>query len=505
MRTILLILLFGLVFVFSIHPLYSVNQDIGRHLTLGKMIWQTKEVPKVNLFSYTNTDFPFINHHWLGEVFLYFLSFLGFKGMIVFKAFLITLAFILAFFSFFRKNIIGVSVLIGLISIFILIERTDIRPEIFSFLFLSWYLFVLFKRHNFKLFWTLPFVQLVWVNTHIYFFLGPLMFILFFVGEILKKSSLPYDKRYNLKSLVWVGLAIGAANFINPFFWKGALYPLFVFKNYGYSIVENQSPFFLKAWGYSWFTTYALFAGIFLAAISFLLNYKNFKNNIFEFLWIIVCSAMALKMIRNYPVFALSLLPVAMKNFYESRDSKEEEKSVIIRQSPESKIKFLIPAFFLLILILAVIKNNIYEAVNLNRRFSLYVPKGAQAAVDFVRENNLKGPIFNNFDVGSFLIWKLPEEKVFIDGRPEAYPADFIQNVYIPMQEDPKKWKFYSEKYNINYIFWLYRDITPWSQKFLRYIMRNKNWPLVYKDGLVMIFVKRSEENKAIIERRVKQ
>jgi len=496
MRFILLLFLFGLIFVFSIHSLNSINQDIGRHLTLGKVIWQTKQVPGVNLFSYTNPNFSFINHHWLGELFLYFLSFLGLKGLIIFKAFAITIAFILAFFSYFRRNIFNVLIIAGLISIFIFIERTDVRPEIFSFLFLAWYLFVLFKRPGLRLFWTLPIVQLIWVNTHIYFFLGPMIFLLFFIGECLKRrENLDVQKKYNFKNLILIGLVIGAVNFINPFFWKGALYPLFVFKNYGYSIIENKSPFFLKAWGYPWLTTYALFAGIFLVGISFLVNYKNFRNNIFSFLLITAAAVMAFKMIRNYPIFALSMIPVVAKNFYESKGG------VIPKRSFKNDTKLLIPAFFLLILILAVVRNNIYESAYPNKRFGLYVPKGAQAAVDFVRENNLKGPIFNNFDVGSFLIWKLPEEKVFIDGRPEAYPADFIQNVYIPMQEDPKKWDFYSEKYKINYVFWLYRDITPWSQKFLSHIIKNKDWPLIYKDNVIMIFVKNKEENRGIIEK----
>jgi hypothetical protein len=57
---------------------------------------------------------------------------------------------------------------------------------------------------------------------------------------------------------------------------------------------------------------------------------------------------------------------------------------------------------------------------------------------------NLKGPIFNNFDIGSYLIFRLYNKslpagrQVFVDGRPEAYPASFFQITYILMQQDPK-------------------------------------------------------------------
>jgi len=473
MRGLLIFLLFTLVFVFSLHTFTSINQDIGRHLALGEIIWDNGDVPKTNLFSYTNPDFPFINHHWLGEVFLYLGSVLaGLKGLIILKAVIITLAFALVFFSFYKKETVVFSVISGLISIFILIERTDVRPEIFSFLFLGWYLFILFRCPNSKLIWTLPVIQLIWVNTHIYFFLGPLIFLLFSAGRgLLVKSD-----RF---LLILVGFLIFMVNLINPFGWQGTLYPLLAFQNYGYSIVENQGPFFLKVWGYPWLTTYALFLGIIFVALSFLFNLKNLGKNTFEFSLFMVAVILSFKMIRNYPIFAMSLLPISIKNFYESGIEIKNFKNLFSL------------AVLVVIFIFAAMTNQIYKEAGLGRRFGLLVPSGVQAAVDFVRENNLRGPIFNNFDVGSFLIWKLPKEKVFIDGRPEAYPADFIQNVYIPMQEEPEMWEKYSKEYGINYVFWLYTDITPWSQKFVSFMIQNPDWPLAYRDGSVMIFVRK--------------
>jgi len=55
----------------------------------------------------------------------------------------------------------------------------------------------------------------------------------------------------------------------------------------------------------------------------------------------------------------------------------------------------------------------------------------------FFKENNLQGPIFNNYDIGGYLIFNLfPQEKVFVDNRPETYSSEFFQEDYIPMQED---------------------------------------------------------------------
>src|SRR5579872_5950256 len=64
--------------------------DLGRHLKLGQIVLQCRCVPQTNLFSYTNPDFPIVNHEWLGEVFFYLVSvWFGVKGLLVFKMFLV--------------------------------------------------------------------------------------------------------------------------------------------------------------------------------------------------------------------------------------------------------------------------------------------------------------------------------------------------------------------------------------------------------------------------------
>jgi hypothetical protein len=69
------------------------------------------------------------------------------------------------------------------------------------------------------------------------------------------------------------------------------------------------------------------------------------------------------------------------------------------------------------------------------------------------------------------------------------------------MQEDPKMWKYYSEKYGINYIFFAHTDITPWARQFLFNVSQNPNWPLIYRDGSMAIFLKRTPENSALIKK----
>ncbi|HEX7042381.1 MAG TPA: hypothetical protein VF189_03965, partial [Patescibacteria group bacterium] len=57
----ILFLLFFL-FSFAYQSDLSFNQDLGMHLTLGRIIWQTHKIPETNLFSYTYPNFSLINH-----------------------------------------------------------------------------------------------------------------------------------------------------------------------------------------------------------------------------------------------------------------------------------------------------------------------------------------------------------------------------------------------------------------------------------------------------------
>src|SRR3989344_494628 len=171
LEIIIFILFFSLLAVFLIHNFDSIGQDIGRHLKIGEIIWQTKEVPKTNLFSFTEPDFPFTNHHWLSEVIFYGIyGWFGFTGLILLKVVFVLAAFLLLFFIAKKYATFWPIVISFLFSIFIFIERTEVRPEIFSFAILAFFLFGLFKakhEQNYKYLWFLPIAQLFWVNLHI--------------------------------------------------------------------------------------------------------------------------------------------------------------------------------------------------------------------------------------------------------------------------------------------------------------------------------------------------
>ena len=155
-----------------IHQINLTADDLGRHLKNGEIIWQSKNIPQTNFYSYTYPNEPFLNHHWLAGLIFYFIfNLAGFNGLIILKTILLLTAFLIVFYIASKKGSFWLAAIFSLPIIFILNERTDVRPEIFSYFLIALFLyFLLFygPKPGLKIFWLVP-LQLFWVNTHIYF------------------------------------------------------------------------------------------------------------------------------------------------------------------------------------------------------------------------------------------------------------------------------------------------------------------------------------------------
>lgn len=511
-RCLIVVLLFAALAVFLLHSATAMNQDLGRHLKAGQIIWETKHVPAVNLFSYAEPDHSFINHHWLSEV-VYYLLYLkiGVAGLIVFNAVVYLSAFVLIFYLAYRRRYFIFSLLTAMFSIGLLIERVDVRPEVFGFLFFALFLFILDKNKE-KIgwtFWSLPFLQILWVNLHISFCFGWILMLIFFLDRLWARRKIVYSLAQNKKidfylaRVVVGGILLGLAAFLNPNGWRGAVYPLLIFGNYGYSIAENQSPFFLEKFAYN--PSIVFFkAAIAATVVSFLMNWRRIK--VFYFLGSVVFFCFAWLAIRNFPILGLFLPLVLMDNFVSFRGKFSR---FFVRWEDCGIRRWLrvltVAAIFVILTgsIYAVAANHYYLTLSKSERFGLAESSGAAAAaVDFLQKHKISGWMFNNFDIGGYLIWRLfPDQSVFVDGRPEAYSEDFWQTVYIPMQSDAAAWRRYAEMYGFDYVFFAHTDATPWGAEFVRHLSRDSEWAMVYLNSSVAIWLKNSEKNVSLIQR----
>lgn len=480
----LLVTLFTFLFLFAgfLHPITAMTQDLGRHLKTGEIIVRTQSVPKTNLYSYTYPDFLFINHHWLSEVVFYLLYQVGGFNLLLFATvFAVMLAYGLVYFFSLKQAGSVTLAFASLLYLSTLFERTDVRPEIFSFLFLSIFIVILYRyRERFtRWIFLLPLLELFWVNIHVYFIIGIAVLGLFLLDAFITKRKHLHSRYTGI--FVVVFLVSVLTTLLNPNGIAGALYPFRIFANYGYTIEENQTVFFL--WEYSqkptilffWGSVALLFTGLFATAK---------KGRVIDFLLAIFFTILAASAIRNFPLFVFATFIPFVREW--SLIEKELSKKIV---------------FIGLLCILGLFVWQTVDVVK-QKPLGVGVVSGATLAADFFIKQNLKGPIFNNFDIGSYLGFRLyPKDlpagrqgKVFVDGRPEAYPVSFFKQIYIPMQEDPAVFAKIDQKYNFNTIFFAHTDQTPWAEAFLQSIVKNSDWHIVYLDDTVVIL---SREKKA--------
>jgi len=481
-----------------LHPVTAFTQDLGRHLLTGQIILTTHAVPKVNLFSYTYPAYPFINHHWFSEVLLFLQGkAFGSIGIQLISITVVTAAFGLVFFFAKKHASLPILAFLSILYLRILFERTDIRPEIYSFLFLSLFVTILYAyREKFtKLLYLLIPVELLWVNMHIYFFVGIVILCLFLLDEVI-------THRKNLRTkhtLTLAGVTLGAilVAFINPNGIQGILYPLHVFQNYGYTIEENQTIFLLEQLGFQKASLPYFKISVLLLFLSLAISYK--KTRPIDWLLSAAFAYAGVMAIRNLPLFVFAtLIPASMSLTWTIEKLSGEARSRFARQKKHVP-KYLSPT--LLLSLFVFLLWQIVSVVNAGP-IGLGVAKGASKAADFYIENNLSGPVFNNFDIGSYLEYRLyPKGRVFIDGRPEAYPAEFIQGVYIPMQQDKNIFAEAQKKYGFTSIFFSHADQTPWGTTFLKDVLRSPDWKPVYLDDTIIILVKDNPKNAKIIKK----
>lgn len=488
------LVLFGLFLAISgilrAKPIILSISDLGRHITYGHLVLAGQGIPRVNLFSYIHPDFPFVGHHWgAGVIFALLDQTIGFTGLSLFAVFLSLLTIGLLFLFAWRRSSFFAALLTGILVSPLFVTRFEVRPEQFSYFFLIISILILWEYVHEELHWKylllLPFIQLLWVNIHIYFFLGFFVFVCFLFDACFKQHSLHAALQSSrVRILFWIGISMALLSLCNPWGVTGLLYPLFIFQNYGYEIGENlplwlvqeKTPFFFASY------IYLIIAGLLLSWVVNVIVNKHQKDQVS--IALILLSAFAIFMIffaiRN--TFQLSLLaffiiPLLLRNAW----------SVSVFDMP----KYVISSCALLCVFLFFMVPNFWFTAFSSAGIGL--AKGSLDGLKFIQERSVSGPIFNSSDVGGYLIYGMyPEQQVFVDNRPEAYPASFFANALVPALESEAAWNVLLEEYNFQSIVWSMLDLSSRGRQFLERRAQDPLWKVVFKDSYLVILERTS-------------
>ena len=484
-------LLFIFVSTLLIHTNSSFDQDLGRHLKLGEIILSAKSVPHTNLFSYTYSNFPFVNHHWLSEVifFLFYKNF-GVLSISYLKMLCILTAVGLVFIANKKISSLKIATAASFFVVPLLMSRSDERPEMFGFLFFSSLLYLYFsQREKVKInrkTYLIPLIQLLWVNMHITFVFGLLLLGIFVLDQLLLNE--------NIRTAKWIQI-FGASlvlSLFNPHGLQGFLYPLTVFHNYGYSIQENQNLFFLHSLTSNIYITMFWTQSIFVALLGaaslvFDISKKQLKNGFVYYVLFVTFAVGSIVAIRNFPFFVFTGI-IALSYFL------SRVRLALLKSQPlYKKFSFLLPVILSVSIILAIgtiTSNLFYNTFDEPKKFEINAVESYKGGVDFFIKHQLRGPILNNFDIGGYLDYRLyPQTQVFVDNRPEAYPNNFFDE-YKESFADLSKLKRLLKKYHIQTIIVSHTDGTPWGIDFIKNTKMLSDYHYVYLDNATLIMTR---------------
>ena len=481
--SIILLLLCWLGFHLA-QPVELVRSDLGRHIKNGELILQGHgDVLYKNFYSYTYPQYPFINHHWLFGVFCYVLwYYFGFTGLYFVYLLLELLTFYLFFHCWRRFSSFPLLCAFGLLSFPLISTRCEIRPEGISFLFcgLFWCLIDAYQQGQLKpryLVVILCLLQMLWVNMHIFFILGPLLTALFWF-QARSNGQRQHADIFQRIFFFLLGMCL-----INPSGIYGVLTPFHIDKAYSYLISENKSVFhYLNSkilLDKSLYLYFLASLGMIIAPLVFVFQREGLKKNIFIGTLTLLLSLAAMKAVRLIGLYGFCWVPLSA--YVYSRWLKNEPAD--IRKNIE------------IILVTAGILVSASINFDWKQAHGLHIIKGQNDAAEFFKREKIAGPIFNNYNIGGYLIFHLsPAYKLFVDDRMEAFPPEFFKQVYIPMQSDDEFWKTMEQKYHFNAIFYN-PESTPWGSKFLVDRYQDKSWALVFYSKEAVIFLKRNSQN----------
>jgi len=362
--------------------------------------------------------------------------------------------------------------------------RPDIRPEVMSMVCLSLFITMLYslKGTDKRLLFLIP-IALLWVNLHIYFFVGPILIVFFLMDNLL-------TYHFNFAKTKWYFISLlgtTVVTLINPNGIQGALFPLLVFHNYGYSVIENQSLLTL-------FTIYhsseILLPSIAIFLLFIILFFAKQNTKPIDWILAIVFSLATIFIFRNILLFVFTTYLLFTNQLHYLIKKYHQ----YLKKLPGLLFIFsyLISIMILLYIIVICISKT---------GFGFGVHANGEDAVSFIMKNKIQGPYYNNFDIGDYLAYRFYPERVFVENRPEAYPTNFFQKTYLPMQNNFEIFKKIDKKFSFNAIIISYWDNTPWGSNLMRYLVNDSNFRLIYIDPYIIILVKDIPANKIVISK----
>lgn len=476
------IILFLLVFWMSLlfmPDMLNGDGDLGRHITVGNYILETRAIPTRDVFSHTRFDEPFVPHEWLSEViFAAAHRAAGLNGVAWLTALLLALIYFLLAIGL---RALGVSAPLAFLAAFVAYFTGTIhhlpRPHLFSLLCFTLLMIACeLYRKTARARWLalLAPLMLVWANLN-----GAFVLAFFALGAYAVGSWLDRRAREGMYFGA-AGAAVLLAALVNPL-GIGLIQHVFGFVGNRYLsdvTIDLLAPNFhdTNTWLFAaWILFSIVLFGRARAAVSW--------ASIF-----LLCAwtAFGLYSARNIPnyaqVAALMTIPLAQSWMREALPRVEKRFQNLDAIAP------LASGWVWAITVVALL---VYLQMN-DARFDIRTagnqftePTFPLDAVTALERNPPRGNGFNEFTWGGYLLYRLyPSQRVFIDGINDFY-GEPLTREYLEVINARGEWKKILQKYDVQWV------IVPPSRPLAQELAQSEEWREIFRDETAGVWVRK--------------
>jgi len=487
---------------FVLRPLL-LDPDYYWHLETGRLIFEQWALPSSDVFAYTNPERPWVLHEWLFQLLLFAIyDRFGDLGIRMLCTAVATATLGVVYSTALKLS--GRHSAAAVITSLTLILLTPFilpRPQIFSFLFFAVFLRVVLAAKYFddrRSFYWLPVLMAAWVNLHGGYGIGLVLLFMFAALEWFRaweKRQIAGKWRY-LRQISLLALLSLLASFINPDGPAHLLYPLDIVSMAATAVIFEWQPPTPHAYVGK---PYFMIVGMFIL----LLVYRRAKPGVTEMGLSAAMIAAGMLSIRHVPFAALTMAAMTSRAVLtdinaDGRIGAFAQRMLSRLTSAQRGARELGRAeVFLNVGICAAILAGtaIYSPTAKAREADALARWLPVNAVEFIRENEIKGRMFNSLHFGGYLIHRLyPQMRVFIDGRTDYYGDRFFTE-YLNLNFGSDGWEDILQKYKIEMV------ISEPQAPLRNMLLLRGDFALVYQDESSSVLLKREEKYQDVIRR----
>ena len=477
-RLVILIALFAIPATVTIGAV--IDPDIWWHLRTGQWIVEHGALPATDPFSFYGMGKPWIVYTWLFDVLIYGLyNRLGLIGILVYRV-VLSVAVAAGLHRLVAKREPRFAATIGMVgfAMFAIVQLLSERPWLFTILFVTLTLDTVLDCRDGKrtrMYWLLPAIYAFWANIHIQFVYGLLILGLGcaapLLDPLLRGGGLhgvrTVASSQNWRRIVALTGVCTAATLLNPY--HVHLYSVVII------YATQHAPFQyiqeLKAMDFRNPTDWAVLA--ISGAAAFAIGRRG-KIAAFEALVFIASAYFAFRIKRDIwfvIMAALTLLTTGHPT------EKMAERFVL------TPLRTFSIAIGVLAVALIVAQARGISERSLEFALDKVYPVTAAAAVE---QHGYAGPLYNDFNWGGYLIWRLRNLPVAMDGRTNVHGDDRIVRS-METWTGTNSWTSDPELTSAGLV------ISGQDWPLASLLRLDPRFQLVYEDAIAVVFVPRSK------------